>query len=539
MDPINLNEYGTHIRVRQLERGDFSRVVELQEICFPGQSPWTEAEFAGQVATFPEGQLGVEADGILVAVSSSLILDFDIYGFEHTYDEITARGTISNHNPEGDTLYGIDIMVHPDYRGQKLARRLYDARKELVLQLNLMRIVIGGRVPGYHEHKDELSVREYVQQVLSRAIYDPVLTTQLSNGFIIKRIIGNYLEEDRESAGYAILMEWPNIDYMPDSAKVYRSSRPVRISAIQYKMRAINSFDEFAGQCEYFVDTASEYKADFILFPELLTTQLLSFVEEKHPGQAARKLAEFTPDYLDLFNRLAVEYNINIIGGSHFTLEGEKLYNAAYLFQRSGEINRQVKLHNTPDERDWWGLSPGNKVEVFDTDRGRIAILICYDIEFPEVVRIAVEKGARILFVPFCTDERHGYWRVRYCAQARCIENQVYAVIAGTVGNLPKVENMAIQYAQSAILTPSDFMFARDGIAAECTPNIETLVVHDVDLEMLKRSRKSGTTRNWLDRRHDLYQLTELESSGGDREVLPPVVRSPQTGESDWNTETD
>jgi predicted amidohydrolase len=272
-------------------------------------------------------------------------------------------------------------------------------------------------------------------------------------------------------------------------------------------MRKIDNFDEFARQCEYFVDVASGYKSDFVLFPELLTTQLLSFIDNKRPGLAARELSNFTPQYLELFTNLALKYNVNIIGGSHFVNENDHLYNVSFLFKRNGEIGKQYKIHITPNERKWWGVEPGDKVEVFETDAGKISIQICYDVEFPELARIATEKGADIIFVPFCTDERKGYLRVRYCAQARCVENQVFVAMAGTVGNLPEVENMDIQYAQSAILTPSDFVFARDGIAAECTPNVETVVIHDVDIELLRKARLQGTTRNWNDRRLDLYKI--------------------------------
>jgi predicted amidohydrolase len=166
-------------------------------------------------------------------------------------------------------------------------------------------------------------------------------------------------------------------------------------------------------------------------------------------------------------------------------------------------------LHITANERRWWGAEPGNSIEVFETDRCKISIQIGYDIEFPEVSRIAAEKGAQIVFVPFSTDERYAYLRVRYCAQARCIENHLYAAIAGTVGNLPSVENMDIQYAQSGIFSPSDIPFTRDAITAECTPNIETVIIDDVDLELLKRHRQSGSVLNWLDRRADLYEVRE------------------------------
>ncbi len=165
----------------------------------------------------------------------------------------------------------------------------------------------------------------------------------------------------------------------------------------------------------------------------------------------------------------------------------------------------------TQSERRWWGVEAGDRVHVFETDCGRVAVLICYDVEFPEVARIAAGKGADILFVPFNTDERAAYLRVSTCARARAIENQVYVAIAGCVGNLPFVPNADVHYAQSGIYTPSDISFERDGIAAECHPNIETIVISDVDLEILRRARYDGTVQSWKDRRTDLYRVTYRE----------------------------
>ena len=198
----------------------------------------------------------------------------------------------------------------------------------------------------------------------------------------------------------------------------------------------------------------------------------MSFLDEKSPIQAVRKLTKYTPQYMELFTNLAVRYNVNIIGGSHFVEEEEEeIYNIAYLFRRDGTIEKQYKMHITPNERKWWGISSGDKVQVFDTDCGKIAIQICYDIEFPELARIATDMGANIIFTPFCTEDRQGYLRVRYCAQARAIENQIYTVISGQSEIYQQTENMDIQYAQSAIFAPSDFEFARDGIVGETRPN--------------------------------------------------------------------
>lgn len=122
-------------------------------------------------------------------------------------------------------------------------------------------------------------------------------------------------------------------------------------------------------------------------------------------------------------------------------------------------------------------MSRSHGFYVYHTGFGRVAILLYYDVEFPEAARVLAEAGAQIIFVPSCADERQGFCRVRYCAQARASENQIYVAMAGTVGNLPEVPCMATHYGQSAILTPSDYFFARDGIAAEGTVNQEHMVI--------------------------------------------------------------
>ncbi|MFT7642675.1 MAG: putative amidohydrolase/ribosomal protein S18 acetylase RimI-like enzyme [Pirellulaceae bacterium] len=512
MEPLDLKEFEWKTAVRPLTIDDFDALVAMAEKCFPGMESWGRDQIESQLAIFPEGQLCVEIDGRLAASSSSLILEYDLTLEWHNWKVVADAGYIRNHKPKGDTLYGIEIMVDPDFRGMKLSRRLYDARKELCREKNLARIVIGGRIPGYHKHADTLSAREYIERVVDKSLYDPVLTAQQSNGFSVQGLIPNYLPSDTESCGYATHLEWKNLDYISGAKRRFHHVvEPIRICVVQYQMRSVTGFDEFAKQCEFFLDTASDYKCDFVLFPELFTTQLLSCVETTQPGQAARRLAEFTPQYLDFFAEMAVKYDVNVIGGSQFVLEHDTLYNISYLFQRDGAIGKQYKLHITPSERKWWGVNPGNRVEVFDTDCGRVAIQICYDIEFPELARIAAEKGAQIIFVPFNTDTRHGYLRVRNCAQARCIENHLYVAISGCTGNLPFVENADIHYAQSGIFTPADAEFARDAVAAECNPNVETVIIHDLDFEQLRRHRESGTVQNWKDRRRDLYRVVYQE----------------------------
>jgi predicted amidohydrolase len=227
-----------------------------------------------------------------------------------------------------------------------------------------------------------------------------------------------------------------------------------------------------------------------------------------------RELSQFTDQYLGMFRKLAIKNNTNIIGGSHFLVENDTLYNVAHLFRRDGTIDRQFKLHITPHERKWWGVRPGDELNVMPTDKGKIAINICYDIEFPELARISAHRGAQVIFVPFNTDDQRAFLRVKYCAQARAVENQVYVAIAGCVGNLPKVENLDIHYAQSAIFTPSDIEFHREAIATQSSANTEMVISQQLDLNLLGRNREAGSVQMWKDRRTDLYAVRNFRGSG-------------------------
>lgn len=283
----------------------------------------------------------------------------------------------------------------------------------------------------------------------------------------------------------------------------------LRVAAVNYDQRRVASPEEFFTQVAHFVRVAADYRADFLVFPEFLALQVLSVhAPMLAPKAAIGALTAFTPRYVETLRALAVEHRVNIVGGAHpLRVEDGSVRNVAHVFLRDGRVVTQEKIHVTPSERDTWDVTGGDRLEVIDTDCGRVGVLVCYDSEFPELARKLVHDGAQLLLVPFCTDDRHGYLRVRYCCQARAVENQVYVAMAGNVGNLPNVANMDCQYAQSAILTPCDLPFARDGIAAEATANAEMLIVADLSLAALAESRVRGTVRNLRDTRNDLYAV--------------------------------
>jgi predicted amidohydrolase/ribosomal protein S18 acetylase RimI-like enzyme len=497
------------IIVRMLRPEDAAEVAGISQTVYKkiGAS-WEESQFRRLIEIFPDGQIGVEDNGKIVAFACSLIVDYDKYGDKHTYMEITGDFQFTTHDPNGDVLYGIEVCVDPTYQGLRLGRRLYDARKELCENLNLRAIVAGGRMPNYNAHQDKLTPRAYIDLVSRKEIYDPVLSFQLSNGFHVRKVLTDYLVCDTESKAYATLLEWHNIYYDRKPKLVGVKRTTVRLGIVQMQMRSTKDIAAFFDNAEFFIDAVSGYKSDFCVFPEYLNAPLMAPFNDFGAAKSIRMLAEMTEEIREFFTKKAVEYNINIITGSMPLYENNMLYNVAYLCRRGGTWDSQYKLHITPSEEQDWGMVGGDKLKVFDTDCGKVAILICYDVEFPELGRLLADKGAQILFVPFCTDTSPGYYRVRHCAQARAIENECYVAIAGSVGNLPKVINMDIQYAQSCVLSPSDFAFSNGAVVSEATTNTEMTLIVDVDLDDLKDLHNHGSVRNLQQRRKDLYSLT-------------------------------
>ena len=468
---------------------------------------WSKAQIKTLINKFPDGQFCIEIDGKIAGSAMAIIVDYDKFDENHKYEDILGGENFSTHNKMGDVLYGIDVFIHPDYRGMRLGRRLYEARKELCEQLNLRAIIFGGRIPNYAGFAEELTPKKYIDKVKLKEIHDPVLSFQLSNDFHVKKVIKGYLPGDEDSMEFATLMEWNNIYYTKEKKLIDTKKTVVRLGLVQWQMRLFKDYESLVSQIEFFVDAVSDYQSDFILFPELFNAPLMAQFNHMNEAEAIRGLSSYTDRLLETFRGFAMNYNINIITGSMPQVVGEHMHNVGFLCRRDGSYEKYEKLHITPAEESAWGMKGGNILETYDTDCGKIGVLICYDVEFPELPRLLAEEGMNILFVPFMTDTQNGYSRVKICAQSRAVENECYVAIAGSVGNLPKVNNMDIQYAQSAVFTPSDFAFPVNGIKAEATPNTESTLLVDVDLDLLKELHAFGSVRNMKDRRKDLYSL--------------------------------
>ncbi|HSG89060.1 MAG TPA: carbon-nitrogen hydrolase family protein [Pseudomonadales bacterium] len=507
-----------HLKLRNLRPDDYPVVHSLMEQVYPDLGgAWPKATIDRMIADFPDGQLCIEDNGRVVACALTVRVDYNRFSVPHRYVDLFDGDVRIHDKADGDALYGLDVFVDAEYRNFRLGRRLYDARKELCFENNLRGILAGGRIVGYGAHAEEMKPEEYIDRVRRKELYDPILSFQLSNDFDVKRLMRGYLPEDDLSRGFATLLEWDNLYYEPvETPLVEAPKTQVRIGVIQWQMRPIDSLEGLLSQAEFFVDALSDYQSDFILFPEFFSAPLMGVGDPtRTPTESVRDLAQFTPAIVEAMSQFAVSYNVNIIAGSMPFLDGDALYNVAYVCERSGAVHEQYKLHITPNERDYWVIQGGDGLRVFDTDAGRIGVLICYDVEFPELPRLLAKAGMDILFVPFWTDTKNGFLRVQRCAQARAIENECYVVISGSVGNLPQVDNLDLQYAQSAVYSPSDFAFPHDAIISETTPNTEQLLITDLDLQKLQQLRKEGSVTNRVDRRDDLYELKWIGGEPG------------------------
>lgn len=289
----------------------------------------------------------------------------------------------------------------------------------------------------------------------------------------------------------------------------------IRVAALQYFIRPVPSWEAFADQVTALVETAADYHCQLMVFPEYFTAQLLTLGDIKRPmPEQVRDLAHQVDRYVALMTGLAKDHGLYVAGGTIPVLAAPGsniVHNQAFLFSPQGTHGTQRKLHMTRFEAEEWDIKADAGLRVFETAFGRVAIAICYDVEFPEIARAAARQDAHILIVPSCTDERQGFLRVKYCAQARAIENQMYVITSHTVGSLPMVPAVHLNYGQAAIYTPSDFPFARDGILAEGNINQEMMVIGELNLQTILESRSGGTVLPLLDSRRTAELVREPE----------------------------
>lgn len=280
--------------------------------------------------------------------------------------------------------------------------------------------------------------------------------------------------------------------------------RTVSIAACNFAVRPVASFDEFADHVRGLLDQARD--ADLVLFPELFTIELFTtFPDWKEtPVSELGRIDEFTRDYRSLFEREAKERSQALVAGSHLVEEDGRYLNVGHLYEADGTLHTRAKTHIFPAEGDW-ATEEGDMLEAIDLSFAKVGFNICYEAEIPECAATLAEQGAEIVLCPSFTFTEYGFWRVRHCAQARCVENQVYFVHCCTTGS--PGEPLPDGWARSSILTPCDTLWNPNGILAEAETNRESVVRGELDVEKLYENRETGAAPTFRDRRRraDLY----------------------------------
>lgn len=280
--------------------------------------------------------------------------------------------------------------------------------------------------------------------------------------------------------------------------------RTLTVSAAQFEMRAIGSFDAFADQVRALLDETDG--ARLVVLPELFTEALFTVEEawQSHDVTQLTRIADFTGPYLELFAEEARARGQWILAGSHLVATERGHENVAHLFGPEGQLHTHSKTHIFPAEGDW-GTQEGDELAVYDIDGVTVGIAICYEAEIPEVCTTLTAMGAEVLLVPSYTFTEAGFWRVRHCAAARAIENQVYVVHCPTVAHFEAP--LSPGYATASILSPCDLTFPANGVLVEAKTNEQDVITYALDLDLLHQNRASGaaTTHKDRGRRRALY----------------------------------
>ncbi len=275
------------------------------------------------------------------------------------------------------------------------------------------------------------------------------------------------------------------------------------VAACTVVAREVDGFEQFADHMRSVLDRASG--ADLVVLPELVTLELAGAGRGAAGGAAGNRPAGLTDAYRDLFRTEAARREQCIVAGSHLVVEGGRRLNVSHTFTAGGDLHAHAKTHVVADELAD-GVEEGDTMTAVELPIATVGVLVCYEAEFPECSHALVHQGAEVLLCPSFTETEHGFWRVRHCLHARCVEHQVFAVHAGLAGVAPALPNGG--FARSSVIGPSDSSWAPNGVIAETEANVEQVAIAELDLESLHRSRRDcpAPTHRDRGRKADLHE---------------------------------
>jgi predicted amidohydrolase len=279
-------------------------------------------------------------------------------------------------------------------------------------------------------------------------------------------------------------------------------SAAIKIAAAQYPIERFATLGAYRDKLARWVAEAAGNGAELLAFPEYGAMEYAAASGDAVAGDLAASLAAVSDALAEMdaaHAELARRHKVHILAASGPSARPHGRYvNAARLFTPAGRMGVQEKMIMTPFERNW-GIASGEALRVFDTALGRIGVAICYDSEFPLLVRAQAEAGAHIILVPSCTEFRSGYARVRTAAMARALENTCVTILSPTVGDAPWSPAVDRNAGAAGVYVPADHGFSETGVLAEGTLNEPQWVYAKVDLARLQRVKQTGEMRNSTD----------------------------------------
>jgi predicted amidohydrolase len=275
----------------------------------------------------------------------------------------------------------------------------------------------------------------------------------------------------------------------------------IRVAAAQYPLDALGTLAAHRDKLARWVAEAAGNGAQLLAFPEYGAMEYASAAGAEAAADLQASLAAVSdalPEMDTAHAELARQHGVYILASSGPSRRDTRYVNAARLFSAGGKAGVQEKLMMTPFERTW-GIAGGETLRVFDTALGRIGVAICYDSEFPLLVRAQAEAGAELILIPSCTEFLSGYHRVRTAALARALENGCATVLSPTIGDASWSPAVDRNSGAAGIFVPADHGLSETGVLAEGQVNRPGWVYANIDTDGLRRVRESGEMRNSLD----------------------------------------
>ena len=273
----------------------------------------------------------------------------------------------------------------------------------------------------------------------------------------------------------------------------------LRLGVLQYGVTRIGSLAEYADKLDRLVAAGAAGGGQLLVMPEYACMEVAAaFGTEPSPVAERDAVSAVSGEILGIMRAAARRHGVWLLPGTLPWRSGTRIVNRAPLIAPDGRLAFQDKQVMTRFETEHWAIGAGNPQRVFETAWGRVGVAICYDAEFPTVVRAQVEAGAWLILVPTCTDTMHGFNRVRVSARARAVENQCFVAVSPTVGDAPWLATLDCNRGRAGVYGPADRGFPEDGVIAEGA-NAEGWLWADLDPAQLDAVREHGAVRNHHD----------------------------------------